>query len=128
MLQLRQNVLAKAPSTHDPKRTLAVCSPMSPAQESRSCRLVTFLVVRAVNGVDDAGGYIGCFGFAAEIGRMEARISGDAFDCLQSVRSGRICDCVVEALKYLSFSTVSFDFVYSPCVLVSRHWRMTKSN
>lgn len=35
-------------------------------------------------------------------------------------RSGRICGCAVEALKYLGFSMVTFGFVYWPCVLVSR--------
>src|SRR6516162_5352782 len=35
-------------------------------------------------------------------------------------RSGRICDCLFETLKSLRFSYAAFDFVYSPCVLVSR--------
>jgi hypothetical protein len=33
---------------------------------------------------------------------------------------GRICDCLFHALKSLRFSYAAFDFVYSPCVLVSR--------
>src|SRR5215469_3349661 len=35
-------------------------------------------------------------------------------------QSGRICDCLFETLKSLRFSYAAFDFVYSPCVLVSR--------
>ena len=35
-------------------------------------------------------------------------------------RSGRICDCLFETLKSLRFSYAAFDFVYLPCVLVSR--------
>src|SRR6516225_9018603 len=35
-------------------------------------------------------------------------------------RSGRICSSLFETLKSLTFSNAAFDFVYSPCVLVSR--------
>jgi len=35
-------------------------------------------------------------------------------------RSGRICSSFFQTLKSLTFSNAGFDFVYSPCVLVSR--------
>jgi len=40
--------------------------------------------------------------------------------CEKIGRSGRICSSFFETLKSLTFSNVGFDFVYSPCVLVSR--------
>jgi hypothetical protein len=50
-------------------------------------------------------------------GKLSGRCLGDQ---LSIGRSGRICDCLFETLKSLGFSYAAFDFVYLPCVLVSR--------
>jgi hypothetical protein len=52
---------------------------------------------------------------------LSVKLSGGCSgDQLSIGRSGRICDCLFETLKSLRFSNAGFDFVYSPCVLVSR--------
>jgi hypothetical protein len=52
---------------------------------------------------------------------LSGKLSGSCLgDQLSIGRSGRICGCLFETLKSLTFSNAGFDFVYSPCVLVSR--------
>jgi hypothetical protein len=52
---------------------------------------------------------------------LSGKLSGGYLgDQLSIGRSGRICGCLFETLKSLTFSNAGFDFVYSPCVLVSR--------
>ena len=55
--------------------------------------------------------------FLRRFGKFTKRLSGLVE---LNGRSGRICDYRFEPLKSLKFSHVGFDFVYSPCVLVSR--------
>ena len=56
-------------------------------------------------------------------GKLSGRCLGDQ---LSIGRSGRICDSRFEPLKSLTFSDAGFDFVYSPCVLVSRQLQLHK--
>ena len=44
--------------------------------------------------------------------------------CEKAGRSGRICSYLFETLKSLTFSNAGLDFVYSPCVLVSRRLQL----
>jgi hypothetical protein len=50
-------------------------------------------------------------------GKLSGRCLGDQ---LSIGRSGRIWNCASDPLKSFRFSSAAFDFVYSPCVLVSR--------
>src|SRR5262249_43369513 len=51
------------------------------------------------------------------------RILAPKCPVLPNGRTGRICGRDVEPLKCLRFSNAAFDFVYSPCVVVSRRQR-----